>query len=1294
MRSNAGGRAAAAGATYQAGVVAYIYAHVLSQARLGWFGLHDAVPVAVSAETGGPGDDARVEFDGLPHVEVQAKHALAAGDELDNVLVRIRDISPRTKTAATGLIVGRGSSRKFWEQIPDDIERLRSGRQEPVGEDVQRLRRLFDDGVVTKLHIVAADFDRAEDLEPKVAQQLLRWVLAEPRHAEAAWSALIDDATQISARGLRRTRKDLIDVLALKAIEVRPPEPDDRWHRELDLIQQLLDDREAFAAGVALKRVSDSIRDVRVGAKVHYRLHRLSATAALQGAHYREALENAQKALVVDPTGPDALRTAALAAMFLGDLRLASSLAEKAVSGETDDPKAWGTFAQVRRAAGAELVDPPARIRSDPHYLTVLSEIAGNEGDWERALDLTSQALASEPNEPDTLFLRANALLATAGGDESTIRTHAAEADAIASQLIESLHQTHPFVPKALVLRSAARQRLDREDEAIEDLARARQLDPDELEAIRIAAARHVVAGDDDAAIQILASRAVEENALLLGMRAEIHARLGQREAGLRDLSSAIQRLAGSDAEDVARLAVAEAAIELGELDSAANLLDGVVDNAADSPWPLLFRGRILLKQGNVEAADGLYRQAADLDPKQRGGILAELGVQLVAAGSTERAIEAFRDAVPSNLEAAPARAYVQALMDSSRLVEAREFVEGLAAREELPSWAVAVATNLALRQEDSALAIKHLGALIDRGETFPNTRIALAKSLLDLRRTSDALEQIEALLDDGTLQPVDRMQAAELLELAGRPIDAVREAFRAFRGAPQDPRMHRAFASIILRSKTELPTPETVEPDTFVVVRADDGRVERTFIYAEGPVDSLRGEVLVTDPAAAGLMGLRVGDRVERQPDTRWGISWRVEEILPAVVAAFRDVIDHFETRFPEADFFVAGFKVGDGGGVRDFAPLIASLGDRTKHVEAVFDVQRQQVLPLGVLASQLGGAIEDFIDAARGDPTRTPTVVAEWSDSSGQADSIRSVTVGRRLVVTRSALKTLVDLDLVEALSRFEIVAPSSLVAALERDAKEARQEVETGTKTLVPGPAGFRLEETPPGAPSLAARAQQFETEIAAIANATIAVRPLRFIGTPGSADEALRNMIGPDSYDAIALAYELDATLVADDLGLRRVVLAGRDRPSSASSISLLLALVAADALDPVRGVEALLRLQLWRYDFVPPLLEVLELAIDRTPELERRDFERAMALLASPLLEAESAARLAARLLKVHAMRPLQRLSLRQVAEACMKAMSVRWPAGVVAQLLEQQAIETFKLMPQQMDEIRRVTSRE
>jgi hypothetical protein len=68
-----GGPAVFAGTNYQAGVIAYVFAHVLAYRRLDWLTPVDDTPSAVSAETGGPGDDVRIEFGEAQTFEVQAK---------------------------------------------------------------------------------------------------------------------------------------------------------------------------------------------------------------------------------------------------------------------------------------------------------------------------------------------------------------------------------------------------------------------------------------------------------------------------------------------------------------------------------------------------------------------------------------------------------------------------------------------------------------------------------------------------------------------------------------------------------------------------------------------------------------------------------------------------------------------------------------------------------------------------------------------------------------------------------------------------------------------------------------------------------------------------------------------------------------------------------------------------------------------------------------------------------------------------------------------------------------------
>lgn len=65
------------GTRYQAGVIAFVYVHMLARQRLGWLDLSEDPPLAISGEVAGSGGDARIELPpGEPVIELQAKHGL------------------------------------------------------------------------------------------------------------------------------------------------------------------------------------------------------------------------------------------------------------------------------------------------------------------------------------------------------------------------------------------------------------------------------------------------------------------------------------------------------------------------------------------------------------------------------------------------------------------------------------------------------------------------------------------------------------------------------------------------------------------------------------------------------------------------------------------------------------------------------------------------------------------------------------------------------------------------------------------------------------------------------------------------------------------------------------------------------------------------------------------------------------------------------------------------------------------------------------------------------------------
>jgi len=118
----------AGGFGYQADAFAYVACYALAGRPLGWLGDAEDVPVAISMETGGPGDDLRIELASGGDVEVQAKRSLDRGAKLDEALTALaRGVASR-KCAHAVLLVSNRASGTITEGLKEDLVRLGQGR--------------------------------------------------------------------------------------------------------------------------------------------------------------------------------------------------------------------------------------------------------------------------------------------------------------------------------------------------------------------------------------------------------------------------------------------------------------------------------------------------------------------------------------------------------------------------------------------------------------------------------------------------------------------------------------------------------------------------------------------------------------------------------------------------------------------------------------------------------------------------------------------------------------------------------------------------------------------------------------------------------------------------------------------------------------------------------------------------------------------------------------------------------------------------------------------------------------
>ena len=161
------GSAVFSGTDYQASVIAYAYVHILTGTKLRWLEDENDTPTAISGETKGPGDDARIEFRGSASpVEVQVKHGLKRDERLIEVFERVRNAEDTASDVA--LVVDSSSSRPIAFDLARQLGRIRAGRTDDIREPARSLLdALGTDGakVLSRVRI-DADKRRRSSLTP------------------------------------------------------------------------------------------------------------------------------------------------------------------------------------------------------------------------------------------------------------------------------------------------------------------------------------------------------------------------------------------------------------------------------------------------------------------------------------------------------------------------------------------------------------------------------------------------------------------------------------------------------------------------------------------------------------------------------------------------------------------------------------------------------------------------------------------------------------------------------------------------------------------------------------------------------------------------------------------------------------------------------------------------------------------------------------------------------------------------------------------------------------------------
>ena len=227
-KKTGGGTAIGGGVNFQAVVTAIVGVHILRGAALGWLnGVCIDLPIAVWAESEGPGDDLHIELDNDLSIEVQAKKGLVRGENLWGALESIAGALHKGQMSYGLLAIASDSSSTISKELATDIERLGQGRTDSlkdIGKDWA--------GRLTKANIPAQKVCRcmrirvihglsAEDADANAAKEILRHVCAREDDVEAAWNTLCRHAVLLIEKRGRWTLQDLVRLLRSTNIAIR-----------------------------------------------------------------------------------------------------------------------------------------------------------------------------------------------------------------------------------------------------------------------------------------------------------------------------------------------------------------------------------------------------------------------------------------------------------------------------------------------------------------------------------------------------------------------------------------------------------------------------------------------------------------------------------------------------------------------------------------------------------------------------------------------------------------------------------------------------------------------------------------------------------------------------------------------------------------------------------------------------------------------------------------------------------------------------------------------------------------
>jgi tetratricopeptide (TPR) repeat protein len=758
---------------------------------------------------------------------------------------------------------------------------------------------------------------------------------------------------------------------------------------ELDQYRDLIRSGRVETALEMLKRLQQRLKP-DTDAHIRFRALTNIAAAKLGLGDEQGAAKDFLAAAELEPHSDKAAANKVAGHLLLGETGRALEVARTVVKQFPESELAWSALVRASNAGFGPVEVPlgvPQKILHSEDFSLALAAAHMHRGSNSEAERYFRNALRANPNSIEAAMGMGAALARQAASSDGKLRSSEALEPAAYEKLNEAAQVMlgawdHVRRSEALVVQTEYSANLSTvllalgrraEGEAVVDQVLAAR--PNLPTLIRQKLRILFESDRIDDARQLLQTVSPKEFPEFEMFTAELANRTGDRRGALEIWEA----LLDSEDAEIARIARAE----YGELILATEggkrgrqLLRERLGVHASEPLVVLAVANELIrsgdKKGAIESLNALQKNEGVAADARVSLMIAD---SLMEAGAIDASLRVYRERCPVTTDSASLRRYVAALMHAGRRKESLDLLDRIPPHvSERTTFYMRARAELAYVSGDLTLAKAGFEGVLGKDASHFLSRARLAEIEIKQGNSERAIQ----LLDGAPISGLDVDQIVALGQLYSSSGDrkrALRALYMATRRFPDNSQPHLVFAvTVLLSPGNSLPHGDKLDiaPGMAFGVRDSLGKERIVVIQDDTELPLASGEVRPDHALAVNALGRQMGDEISLSKNSFGAEIGTVTWVKHKYVYAAQEIMETFESMFPEAGGLQKVSLPAHPTTEADIAPILASVERKAKATAEIEQLYDEKRIPIGMVARLAGSNILDVWRAWTARPNR----------------------------------------------------------------------------------------------------------------------------------------------------------------------------------------------------------------------------------------------------------------------------------------------------------------------------------